>query len=282
MLLSILSAGGWIFVALQSFGLSLSIWHSRWLVCVCVCVRRHKTVCGEKRAPRPVKNNVYLFVCSLAYECVRMIVYGKIHTLGVSEWKQKYIKQIYNGSHLYTHTDTRTGTKRMNTCIFATNSAYAQQQTNKQTIQSCTQTLPQILLPVICAVPATLYSVYRRCAVCMLMYESEHSTNKIIFRFVSSLAVFASATFSKLMKIHTYTHKSAHETQHRTIFGFVCICRNRKDVNRNENKRIWNKIFKTKKCDWFNNKERERERRAEYVTISCYRIGILINTWLNR
>lgn len=54
-------------------------------VCVCVCVRRHKTVCGEKRAPRPVKNNVYLFVCSLACECVRMIVYGKIHTLGVSE-----------------------------------------------------------------------------------------------------------------------------------------------------------------------------------------------------
>lgn len=31
---------------------------------------------------------------------------------------------------------------------------------------------------------------------CECVYESEHSTNKIIFRFVSSLAVFGSATFS--------------------------------------------------------------------------------------
>lgn len=175
--------------------LSLSIWHS-------FCARRHRTVCGEKRASNTRENNVYLFVCFWMYvcACVRVAVYGEKNT--GSEWKQKYINKFIM-DHIYI--DIQRQTKYIHTVWRAST-------TNKQAHNTivCTQTLAKIYF-YHSFVLYPLYILHLYACKYLLVYESEHSTNKIIFRFVSSLAVFGSVTFSqKWWKITTHTKCTAY------------------------------------------------------------------------
>lgn len=129
--------------------------------------------------------------------------------------------------------------------------------TQQQTHNTIEHTNTSTHSPFICAVPAIYNNI-----ICCYMKVSEHSTNKIIFRFVSSLAVFGSATFSKTHeKSHTYkVQKTHHQTIHLFhLCGLVYFEASRfqiKDVKRKQtNEPKYSKQRKSNSID----KEKEKE-----------------------